>query len=116
MASKLKNTEYYFGACPKCGGVDGMLNVGRNHWFYCEKHGLCWSGGYGLFTIPDDETEANWRSNAERLSSMAVCEPLQYIPPLSQQLSSILRRITTTSKRLCGQNETHFELGDDVPF
>ena len=54
-------TEHYFGACPTCGGCDGYLNVGRSHWFYCEKHKVKWCVGSNLFDSWKDQTEEEQR-------------------------------------------------------
>jgi hypothetical protein len=36
MNDKITVTDY-FGGCPKCGGSDGLYNVGRANWFVCHS-------------------------------------------------------------------------------
>lgn len=50
-------TDHYDGGCPVCGGVDGMANVGRTHWYYCLEHKKKWSPGANLYS--------GWRNQSE---------------------------------------------------
>lgn len=65
-----------FGGCPVCGRNDGYLNIGREHWFKCDEHGLKWSGGENLFSTWRDETSEIWESNDELLGDYLEVEPL----------------------------------------
>ena len=56
------------GTCPECHETSGYLNVHKTHWFFCEEHKTVWGGGYNLFSSWQDETEADWQANAEKLS------------------------------------------------
>jgi len=53
----------YFGDCPKCGTNDGVLNVGREHWFVCHKHKTKRHVGSNLFSFWREETEEDWEEN-----------------------------------------------------
>ena len=55
--------------CPRCHRfrVD-YLNVGRDHWFYCEPCGVRWLLGSHLFSSWWYETEADWERNRQTLS------------------------------------------------
>lgn len=64
-----------FGGCPHCGRADGYLNVGRNHWFYCERHKTTWWYGSNIFSSWCDETEGEWLRNQYRLADYRVVEP-----------------------------------------
>ena len=57
-----------FGACPVCGGSDGYLNLGRNHYFVCHEHKFRWCVGENLFSSWRHETEADWHKNWELIS------------------------------------------------
>jgi hypothetical protein len=48
----------YFGLCPICKKTDGYLNIGRSHWFFCEKHRSRWCIGSNLFSSWRDETKS----------------------------------------------------------
>lgn len=65
-----------FGRCPTCGRNDGYLNLGREHWFKCDEHGLKWWGGENLFSTWRDETSEIWKSNDELLGDYLEVEPL----------------------------------------
>jgi hypothetical protein len=56
------------GNCPECGNHSYYLNIGRDHWFYCGRHGLKWCSGSNLYSSWTYETEEAWRDNAEFLS------------------------------------------------
>jgi hypothetical protein len=66
-----------FGACPECvaEAPPGMkhethiVNVGRNHWRYCQRHKVKWRIGANLFSSWKEETEEEWQRNAEMLAS-----------------------------------------------
>ena len=49
-----------------------MLNIGKDHWMYCEPHRVTWHVGYNLFSGWQHETEAQWQKNARFLSSFRV--------------------------------------------
>lgn len=67
----------YFGGCPECGRNDGYLNVGREHWGMCDKHKTKWWIGSNLFSSWKEETEEEWKKNAERLSAYQEVEPVR---------------------------------------
>ena len=58
-----RDTLGSLGACPKCGGNDGVLNIEREHWARCDKHQLTWMVGENLFSSWRDETQADWDRN-----------------------------------------------------
>lgn len=59
--------DNYFGGCPKCGKTDGYINIGRSHWFSCEKHKTKWCIGSNLFSSWKDETEEEQRAIFDKL-------------------------------------------------
>ena len=71
-----RNIEHYFGACPECGRTDGFMNVGGEHWFVCKAHETRWWVGYNLFSSWQDESEADWHSNAQLLAGYREVRPL----------------------------------------
>lgn len=70
------DTDQYFGGCPQCGGDNGYLNVGGNHWFVCNEHKTRWCVGWNLFSSWKDEDEACWAKNAEHLKEYADVKPI----------------------------------------
>jgi hypothetical protein len=73
------NTTHYYGACPECACTDGYMNVSQTHWFVCDRHMTRWSPGFNLFSDWRNETEADWRSNAEKLDQYCEVEPLPMV-------------------------------------
>ena len=65
-------TDEHFGNCPHCRRSTAMLNIGKDHWMYCEPHRVTWHVGYNLFSGWQHETEAQWQKNARFLSSFRV--------------------------------------------
>ena len=68
--------ENYFGGCPVCGGTDGFVNDGRDHWFTCQTHSAKWCVGSNLFSGWREETEADWRRNRALLNTLREVQPL----------------------------------------
>ena len=81
---KPKQEPGYFGGCPECGGDDGCLNVGRNHWFKCDEHKTTWWVGSNLFSFWREETEADWQLNADRLDGHRIVKPI-YAEPTEEE-------------------------------
>lgn len=69
------------GLCPVCRRSDGYLNTGRDHWFVCERHRVCWCAGSNLFSTWRDQTEADWRANAAALAGFRVVAPFHHARP-----------------------------------
>ena len=69
--------ENYFGGCPVCGGTDGFVNDGRDHWFTCQTHSAKWCAGSNLFSGWREETEADWRRNRALLNTLREVQPLR---------------------------------------
>ena len=69
--------DFYFGACPECKEQDTScyLNIGKDHWIYCDKHRVCWPIGYNLFSSWQEETEEDWERNRQQLKDYRVVEP-----------------------------------------
>ena len=70
-------TDAYFGGCPHCGASDGYMNVGREHWFVCNRHKTKWRIGSNLFSGWKDEGEAEWTRNEYRLENFMEVEPIR---------------------------------------
>ena len=79
-------TDEYFGGCPLCGSNDGYLNIGREHWFYCDRHKARWLFGSNLFSGWREETEEDWQRNRDRLATFFCVEPL-YPERAAEELS-----------------------------
>ena len=77
----------YFGGCPRCRQNDGYLNIGRDHWFRCDRHRVKWLEGSNLFSSWRDENAAIWVGNAALLAEYVEVEPL--IPPLRTDNESL---------------------------
>ncbi len=69
-------TDQYFGGCPHCGGNDGYMNVGSEHWFRCDEHRTNWKAGSNLFSGWRNEDETIWRENEYRLAEYQTVEPI----------------------------------------
>jgi hypothetical protein len=72
---------WYFGACPVCLGNDGYLNIGRSHYFTCNKHRACWKAGINLFPTWEDEDPEVWARNAKTLSMFEEVKPKYPVVP-----------------------------------
>jgi hypothetical protein len=72
----------HFGTCPHCRDYDGWINIGRGHWFYCDRHKVKWCVGSNLFGEWRDETEEQQRAiyEAKDFGSYQNVEP--YHPPI----------------------------------
>ena len=70
----------HWGRCPHCGGNDGYLNVGRAHWFACNRHRTKWCAGENLFSAWRREPSSVHRENAERLATYEEVRPLHRPP------------------------------------
>ena len=57
-----------FGGCPNCGSSHGYFNRGRQQWFYCRVHRVCWLVGENLFSSWRDETAEDHAATAEMFS------------------------------------------------
>ena len=55
--NKVLEERSYFGLCPICLEMNGYINIGSDHWFYCREHGTKWYFGSNLFSTWKDETE-----------------------------------------------------------
>jgi hypothetical protein len=65
----------YWGLCPECHRTDGCLNIGGNHWFFCEQHRTRWCVGWNLFSAWRDEPESVHKENAEKLAAFKEVRP-----------------------------------------
>jgi hypothetical protein len=64
-----------FGGCPVCRKSGHYLNVFKDIWFVCDEHKKRWSGGYGLFSSWQNETEDDWERNEKLLMTYDECKP-----------------------------------------
>ena len=70
--------EAGLGSCPECSKCFGMMNIGREHWGYCDDHKTKWHVGSNLFSSWRVQNEETWKSTAEYLAgyrdvTAAVC-------------------------------------------
>lgn len=68
------NVDNEWGQCPVCGRNDGLLNVGRKHWFRCDIHRIAWSPGENIFSSWRQELETQHRQNEVLLASYEMIE------------------------------------------
>ncbi len=40
-----RSPNHYFGGCPFCGGLDGIVDVGPLSWCVCRQHSVRWCIG-----------------------------------------------------------------------
>ena len=66
----------HFGGCPHCGGTDGFLNDGPEHWFTCRAHGMKWCAGVNLFSGWRDEDAQTRRRSRAILRRLRAIQPL----------------------------------------
>ncbi len=92
----------YFRDCPRCGGNDGYLNVGKTHWFVCHKHKTRWCVGFGLFSSWMDETREQHEENAELLVTYEDVDPWE---PPRNGLRPVLAPASPGALRLVGEDE-----------
>lgn len=59
-------------ACPVCGNEGNYRNVGREHWFFCERCKVTWREGINLFSSWRKETPADWERNRHFLSRFRI--------------------------------------------
>lgn len=64
------------GGCPKCGRVDEILNVERDHYCVCHRHKAKWFRGSNLFGFWRHEDEETWQTNGALLQGYRDVEPL----------------------------------------
>ena len=64
------------GLCPECNGITDVLNIGRNHWAYCDTHRITWWIGSNLFSSWHNESEDDWARNREFLAGYRVHDVL----------------------------------------
>jgi hypothetical protein len=69
-------TDNYFGGCPRCGGNDGYYNIGKGHWFVCDRCKTVWLFGSNIFSTWRDEDEDTWRRNHRRIADYEEVEPI----------------------------------------
>jgi len=69
----------YFGICPRCDqdnpGEQSMLNIERDHWYYCDEHKTKWCVGSNLFSVWRQESEADWAFSIAYLDDFETVEP-----------------------------------------
>ncbi|MDD4393308.1 MAG: hypothetical protein PHQ97_11245 [Desulfobacterales bacterium] len=69
-------SKNHFGVCPKCGEVDSILNINRDHWAVCFLCQTKWQIGSNLFSSWQDENKKIWDRNALILSQYTEVEPI----------------------------------------
>src|SRR5262249_49511508 len=69
-------TPPFGGGCPQCGGNDGYLNIGRDHWFVCHTHRTKWCRGSNLFSSWRGQNPKEWEENDVRVGASRWVEPL----------------------------------------
>jgi hypothetical protein len=67
-----------FGSCPECARATGILNIGKAHWRYCERHKTKWLVGHSLFSDWLNETPGVWLGNSRHLAEFREVKPLDW--------------------------------------
>ncbi len=80
LESRRVTTDEYFGGCPHCGQTNGFLNLGRDHWFICDRHKTKWWSGSNIFSCWREEDEETWQRNRFKLSEYMTVEPIHPEP------------------------------------
>ena len=70
--TKPRSHDNPWGVCPQCGGTDGVINIGRGHWFVCHEHKKIWFAGSNLFSTWKCESMDNWEANHEKTKEYEV--------------------------------------------
>jgi len=63
--------DQYFGGCPFCGGMDGIVDVGPVSWCVCRRHRVRWCIGSKIPDNPD-----SWIYEVRRLTPLRVVRPI----------------------------------------
>lgn len=74
-----RETDPYWGLCPKCHMHDGYVNLGCDHFFICREHKLAWCIGANLFSSWQDETQEQQAETRRMLGGYEAVKP--YYPP-----------------------------------
>ena len=84
--NKMLEEKSYFGLCPICLEINGYINIGSDHWFYCRKHGTKWFFGSNVFSSWKDETkkEQKGKFNELNFGSYKEVKPYRSLKPLQQ--------------------------------
>src|ERR1017187_7152185 len=97
----------HFGHCLLCASDGPYLNVGKDHWKICERHGLRWHLGYNLLSSWTLETEEDWARNQELLARFRDIMRDETLSPYSLELVvawpwrvRVRRRLAAVSSRL----------------
>lgn len=100
------------GVCPRCRKNDGVLNVGRVHFFICHQHKVWWPRGANLFDSWRHEDEETWRENEKLLLTYEGIEPLCREPGIAgawRRLCATVRCIFRPEKGLVEFYEHEFD-------
>jgi len=71
----------HYGCCPVCGKSDEYLNIGREHWFFCEEHKIAWHVGANLFSSWRDQTAEDLQRNAAKLAGFTIIKESDGVTP-----------------------------------
>ena len=66
----------YFGTCPHCRCHDGYLNIGRQHWYFCQIHRTKWWIGENLLSSWREPSKEEWHENRDYLAEFVDVEPV----------------------------------------
>lgn len=70
-ARQKHRADKYFGGCPYCGGLDGMIDAGPVSWCVCQAHRVRWSIGPNVAYDPD-----SWIYRIKRLRELREVTPI----------------------------------------
>ena len=75
LARRLSLEEYHFGAC-YCGNTGDCFNVGRSHWYCCDKCKTVWYVGSNLFSGWREENQEIWDKNVKEHAQYEEIDPI----------------------------------------
>ncbi len=88
------NSPNVFGGCPICGKNDGWRNVGRSHWFVCNRHRTKWCWGENQFSCWKQETPEDWYKNQVTLLAYVEVDPVFGLrPPTAEAAAAAAEEI-----------------------
>jgi small GTP-binding protein len=69
--TKKKNDNDPFGTC-LCGREGKYFNIGKGHWFYCDKCKTKWLAGINLFSSWMEENNKVWEENSKKYKDYKI--------------------------------------------
>jgi hypothetical protein len=117
IPQKDRNRNYLgFEGCPICATNSTYCNIGRDHWFYCEKHRTKWWVGSNLLSSWQFETEDHWKRNEVFLAAYREVQPIIDRAQASDWKAMMEAQIDELEDKIQALKETIPPDPDDDPF